>query len=1623
MPFERKPLILLLLLLLYAPFSFAQGTCPANLPVSGTNCFFIAASGSDSNNGTSESTPWLHAPGMPNCTGTCASKTPSASEGFIFRGGDTWHLANPSPSSGVYTGGMWVWQWSGGSSNCNYAGGSTSTCIYIGTDPTWYTGGSFARPALDWDNPISSSLVSSCSYADLTGLDIGNSTYRNVDYVTFDDFELYGKCSQSVNPANWVFYWGNYITFSRLYVHGWTEVTGDNTSCCEDEMPILEGSNGITQPTHDIVTYDVFDGSDSYCTGVNACSGGPILYNDQYEMDHSVCRYMSNCIAGGAQDMTTFHDNLIEYVYESWDPYTHSNILEMNGTPTAGWVTSVYNNIVRHTSVGITFDLWLVHGSSGYFFNNTLFDVAGGGNCVQIENDYGTGASTFYFTNNTIDHTTSICSIRPTPNSGQGWNGTTYFQNNHMVAITSLSQVESSCPSGSSCTWTDNGNEIFQTESVANGQGYTSSNNYQPTSTSVATYHAGGNLSSSCSTYSSDSALCKGSTGGVTNTAGSGVVPSLYIASPSSRNSTWDAGAYQYQASGPTVGGATALPPNPDQIGTNLVTNPTFGSGNFTGYGSVNACASIVTSPVPSGATYAADLTGCAAGNTQVFNVTVAMADHEALLVRWKGYASSGYLGNGITIAIFDNNHGSGEALWSTSQNQQVLTSPSTEYSQQFVVFWPNLIEHGLDNSTQVRFELNGGPAWAASKAVSLGYQIVDSSGYIEQVTTAGTTGATVPSWNHSGTTSDGTATWTAEGLNPPFYITNIEVEPTWFPIRTEILYPNYRGYLWSDLIPPKRFTQIQPVSAGSPFYNFWGTGSAPVAGEIMGESFIDPPPGDSLSQLTLTETLATVSGCGSGVLATDTFASPQSIQPFQFTPSQYGSLTIGENVFVCSSLYLTSGMTLIDSYPEWSIYYENPAFRATLNNWYDPNNIWYHNGVPEILLGAYDEPSSQRGVGTPTTYAGWNTSQAGIYNGCLPQATTSPTPTNSNQTCEYSLQGFTGMLSAFNAFSGINPTGGDTSSLGYWLELMGQQLTDGIAHFQILNNWQQCAVGEEGTSCTTAPTWTPTVTPGTGGSITANYLFLEGVENAAPISQGNAPTKIPTNTLPSSPVTVNLSAAGCAGASCSVSIPMPSCSLGRNLGWDLYAATGSTSTPPANSSFMRQYVNPVGAMLGSTDIIPCGATVSLSAVNTGPPPPTSDNTYAFRPSWVTTQTDPQVWNVLYGTMNGTSYVKGMGGMYEGDEPSFYSMPWVWEMKQTMFSSGYLNLPVTGVIIQPTLTQLWCRDIFDVCGEDPYGYNAAASPDEYVTGESTTQDCTMYGLYNATSTQSKCYRSRVDIYADDFMRQTFGARPSWMVVQQFGDTNPYGGYPYAEMKAQLWKCVIGELIYGSNGIGCLTWKWGDSSGMEQTVMCYTGVSSPPACSSSAWYDSKRATNEVASLAPVLLSPVLDSNELSAATGTVDSTGGAQLSAGSIISNIQITTTGGGSTTTATQCNIQSGQTSMYTNTTNWPYGPVGFATIGWTVPSTNLVRSYIFVSNRCGSSYNITFSFPSVPAATSATLVFEGQTLPISTSGCPNSQPACVTLTVGGGVNYLDTHIIEIAPSVGTVVGGAPNVP
>lgn len=140
------------------------------------NTYYVDyVNGSDSNNGTSTSTPWKHAPGMKGltptgtstgdgCASNCASYSPAAGDKIILKGGTVW----------PYTTMPFAFTWSGSSSTSTY-GCAGSGCIYIGNAvgaglPAWNNGTvtsiTFSQTALVDDyggwNPASPPTIS-CS--------------------------------------------------------------------------------------------------------------------------------------------------------------------------------------------------------------------------------------------------------------------------------------------------------------------------------------------------------------------------------------------------------------------------------------------------------------------------------------------------------------------------------------------------------------------------------------------------------------------------------------------------------------------------------------------------------------------------------------------------------------------------------------------------------------------------------------------------------------------------------------------------------------------------------------------------------------------------------------------------------------------------------------------------------------------------------------------------------------------------------------------------------------------------------------------------------------------------------------------------------------------------------------------------------------------------------------------------------------------------------------------------------------------------------------------------------------------------------------------------------------------
>ncbi len=524
--------------------------------------YYVAANGSDSQDGTEKAHttgvtgPWLHAPGMSTCTGTCASTTINAGDSIILRGGDTWHAGNSglSPFIGFVTN-AWHFTSSGSSSSCNLntsAGAIvTTSCIYIGVDQTWFSGSSWARPQINMDNPLSTSSPASCSFEDSA------KTFINVsgNYVIIDNLEVLGYCWNVTAPFNSVTNISANDEMRNFYFHGWTmgtTATGCG-SCDSDEYWATNSPNVIG--TWSRIDHCVFDGSDSTYGNLPVASGNATegVFLGGGEADHNVLNHVSNGVK--FTRMWWFHDNFIENMSEPVVTGTHGNVDEMPGTG-VNWTNSTYyyNNFIRQTNEGETIDMYPGTAASGlhaYIFNNVMTGANGNpSNCYMIEGDGTGGPGTTEYFNNTADNP---CQIRSLRGSSTG-----IFQNNHFIGyspsgtIADFSQMTSN---------TDNGNELWQSEATANGQGYTSTNNYAPTSAGNPTVGAGVNLSSICSGMDNSAAAtaCASGIGGVTyNTTNNTAVDNTPIA----RGVAWDIGAYECAGSScngivpPTVSGS-----------------------------------------------------------------------------------------------------------------------------------------------------------------------------------------------------------------------------------------------------------------------------------------------------------------------------------------------------------------------------------------------------------------------------------------------------------------------------------------------------------------------------------------------------------------------------------------------------------------------------------------------------------------------------------------------------------------------------------------------------------------------------------------------------------------------------------------------------------------------------------------------------------------------------------------------------------------------------------------------------------------------------------------------------------------------------------------------------------
>jgi hypothetical protein len=253
------------------------------------------------------------------------------------------------------------------------------------------------------------------------------------------------------------------------------------------------------------------------------------------------------------------HDNLFEYIFEPHNNSPHGNVIESLGG-IAGSTTATYNNIFRNFNVGQGIQPL---GDHQYIFNNVFENdqhFPPDPNCIFIAPSiFASGGinGDVHVVNNTVDNTCGAQIF-----GGNQWTkhftapSTFEFGNDHILGRTSISGFLT-IGSGASGTIVDDGGEVFQSLSAANSEGYTLANDFQPTSGGGATVGAGNSISSSCSTFSADNALCSGTgNGAMEGAADVAVSPVIPIVQ---RASAWDAGAHEFGTAGTKPNPPTGL--------------------------------------------------------------------------------------------------------------------------------------------------------------------------------------------------------------------------------------------------------------------------------------------------------------------------------------------------------------------------------------------------------------------------------------------------------------------------------------------------------------------------------------------------------------------------------------------------------------------------------------------------------------------------------------------------------------------------------------------------------------------------------------------------------------------------------------------------------------------------------------------------------------------------------------------------------------------------------------------------------------------------------------------------------------------------------------------------------
>jgi Bacterial Ig domain len=531
------------LLILAALLSYAGGLRAQ------TTYYIDPASGSNSNNGTSTSTPWKSHPYMSTsaaCTGSGSlpAYTHHAGDKFVWKGGTTVPAACLPLTITK----------SGTSGAIDYYG------VCLSTDSASPCSGGTSWPSSGWTRPLFDAAYANKNYM----ISASGITYVTIDNlelahqgITFSSTYTTDGCGIFFSNVN---YSGNAgTTVENVYLHDWVglnDMNGKLGTICEGGIEAAQrvlyseiedssgcGYNGTTQ------VFQVLGGGVAY--------GGEVAYNKIHDSWNGA----TTILGAGVHDNEFYgmEQNTLAGLVDQ-PSGLHTQVIEDNESCSTltGSYMAVYNNYIHDNHAGV--NIFVRYWSDVY--NNVMFNNQGNQQirlCVPPNGDQPSDVGHVF--NNVFDLNVGTYStaIGPTTyGTHTTADGTIYIQNNITISTTGSDTV-----GGITATTSHNSNNYSMGNTEASTYGFTAANKYAPTSSDSNVTGKGLNLTGMCS--GGMAALCS-------DPEGAPWYAGTYQPRPTG-STAWTLGAYVWPVGGGGGGGGGGGTPP-----TVTITTPTNGA-------------------------------------------------------------------------------------------------------------------------------------------------------------------------------------------------------------------------------------------------------------------------------------------------------------------------------------------------------------------------------------------------------------------------------------------------------------------------------------------------------------------------------------------------------------------------------------------------------------------------------------------------------------------------------------------------------------------------------------------------------------------------------------------------------------------------------------------------------------------------------------------------------------------------------------------------------------------------------------------------------------------------------------------------------------------------------------